>query len=279
MMPAMTNHLPPIPINDNILESALRLKRLGLPWSPHVGCFVWDREAVISAPSPFPKRVYFILNMRRFTTIFGSEENIQQRLVWVPTWHQAFQLCRRLGVGDIDTERIFDGKRLPSEEDGLLQVYDLIARQLAFSKAKGAEANRQQATTGAQGWIRRVIDAELGSLLHLPQDVRRHVQSVYAQTATAYLGWRRIQEKQAEDWVPPEATFDERLLSDLGHFYSDYQRLIKSAVAIRERIKRIQTIDPTKEPERLHRLIEELMASDHQDPGSEQILTHLMDSG
>ncbi len=279
MKSAKTDHFPPIPINDNILESALRLKRLGLPWSPHVGCFVWDREAVISAPSPFPKRVYFILNIRRFTNIFGSEEKMRQQLVWVPTWHQSFQLCRRLGVRHVETERMFDGKRLPSEEEGLMQAYDLIARQLASSEAKGAEANRQEAITGAQGWIRRVIDAELGSLAHLPQDVRRHVQSVYEQTAMAYLGWRRIQEEQPVDWVPPETTFDERLLSDLGHFYSDYQNLIKLMTVIRERIKRIQAIDPTKEPERWQRLIEELMASDHQHAGSGRILAHLMESG
>lgn len=279
MMSEKKDHFPPIPINDNVLERALRLKQLDLPWSPHVGCFVWDREAVITAASPFPKRVYFILNMRRFTKIFGSEENMRQQLVWVPTWHQAFQLCRRLGLSDIETERMFDGKRLPSEEEGLLQVYDLIAGQLASSKIKGTEANRQEAITGAKGWIRRVIEAELGSLAHLPQDVRCHVQSVYKQTAMAYLGWRRIQEEQPEGWVPPETTFDARLLSDLGHFYSDYQNLIKSIAVLRERVKCIQAIDPTKEPERLQRLIEELMASDHQHPGSGRILAHLMESG
>jgi hypothetical protein len=279
MMSAKTDHFPPIPINDNVLESALRLKRLGLPWSPHVGCFVWDREAVIAAPSPFPKRVYFILNMRRFAKIFGSEEKMRQQLVWVPTWHQAFRLCRRVGVSDIETERMFDSKRLPSTEEGLLQVYDLIARQLASSETKGAEANRPEAVTGAQRWIRRVTDAELGSLAHLPQEVRRHVQSVYEQTATAYLGWRRIQEEQPVDWVPPETTFDARLLSDLGHFYSDYQNLIKSMMVIRDKIKRIQAIDPTKEPERLQRSIADLMASDHPHAGPGRILAHLMDSG
>jgi hypothetical protein len=100
----------PIPINNSVLMSALRMKTNGLPWSPQVGCFVWDRESVIQAPSPFPKRVYFILSMPRFMKIFGSQEAMRKQLVWVPTWHQAYQLCRQLGVAASDT-RQSTGKR------------------------------------------------------------------------------------------------------------------------------------------------------------------------
>jgi hypothetical protein len=32
--------ITPIPINDTVLASALRLKHLGLSWSPHVGFFL-----------------------------------------------------------------------------------------------------------------------------------------------------------------------------------------------------------------------------------------------
>jgi hypothetical protein len=42
-----------------------------------MSAFFWDREAVIPAPSPFPQRVYFILNLRRFMAVFGSEEKMQ----------------------------------------------------------------------------------------------------------------------------------------------------------------------------------------------------------
>jgi hypothetical protein len=274
-----TDQLSPIPINDNVLENAFRLKKLGLPWSPQVGCFVWDREAVIPAPSPFPKRVYFILSMRRFTDVFGSEEKMRRQLVWVPTWHQAFQLCCRLGVTDVEAHRFFDCKGLPSGEEALLQVYALIARKLEPSAAKGPEGNRLEGTTDAQHWIRRVMETELGSLAQLPQKVLHRVQAVYDETGMVYLGWRRIQEQQPADWVPPETTFDARLLGDLSHFYSDYQNLIKSMTAIRERVKRIQAIDPSKEPEVYQRLIEELLASDHRNSGSGRILANLMEPG
>ncbi len=271
--------LLPIPIDDTVLAAAYRLKMLGLPWSPQVGCFVWDREAVISAPSPFPNRVYFILSIRRFTDIFGSQEKMRQQLVWVPTWHQAIQLCSRLGVADVDADQFVDGHRFTSGEDGLLRLYASIARQLEASTTESPAGARVDRDSAARLWIRRVMEEELGSLADLPHDVQLHVQSVYDETGMAYLGWRRIQDRQHEDWIPPETAFDASMLSDLGHFYSDYQNLIKSMTAIKERVKRLQAIDPSKEPDRFQRLIEDLLASHRRDSGSGKILAHLMESG
>ncbi len=269
----------PIPVDDTVLAAAFRLKMLGLPWSPQVGCFVWDREAVISAPSPFPNRVYFILSMRRFTDIFGSEENMRQQLVWVPTWHQAVQLCSRLGVTDADADRTFDGRGFTWGEDGLLQVYALIARQLESSLADKPAGARVERTSDEKRWIGGVMEAEVGSLARLPQAIQCRVQSVYEEIGMAYLGWRRIQEEQSADWIPPETTFDARLLSDLGHFYSDYQHVIRSMTKLRERIRLIQSFDPSTAPDAYQRLIEELLESNHPDSGPARILTHLMDPG
>ncbi len=271
--------LLPLPIDDTILAAAFRLKTLGLPWSPQVGCFVWDRNAVISAPSPFPKRVYFILNMRRFTDIFGSEENMRRQLVWVPTWHQAVQLCSRLGVAEVDADRFSDGKGFASGEDGLLRLYARIARQLESPVANASSVTRGEQNADEKRWIGRVMEAEVGSLAHLPQAIQRRVQSAYEDVGAAYLGWRRIQEERPADWIPPETTFDARLLSDLGHFYSDYQHGIRAMTTLRERIRRIQAIDPATAPDDHRRAIEELLGSDHPDAGPGQILAHLMDPG
>jgi len=76
------------------------MKELGLAWRPHVGCFVWDPEGHIASESPFPNRVYFILSLPRFVDIFGSVEQIVQKLVWLPTWHQARLLCQHMNIVD-----------------------------------------------------------------------------------------------------------------------------------------------------------------------------------
>lgn len=92
--------LAPIPFDERLLAAALEMKTLGLAWHPHVGCFVWDVARCIQPDSPFPSHVYFVLSLPRFIDIFGSLEAMQERLVWVPTWHQARLLSRRVGVTD-----------------------------------------------------------------------------------------------------------------------------------------------------------------------------------
>jgi hypothetical protein len=73
------------------------MKTKGLRFRPHAGCFVWDPENRISVPSPFPNRVYFILNLGRFESIFGSLEAVEADLVWIPTETQAREIIRNLG--------------------------------------------------------------------------------------------------------------------------------------------------------------------------------------
>ena len=90
--------LAPLPFDEDLCELAGTLKRDGLPWRPHVGCFVWDPDVCIEPASPFPHRIYFILSLPRFVAILGSIEAIQQKMVWLPTWHQARLLCRQYGI-------------------------------------------------------------------------------------------------------------------------------------------------------------------------------------
>ena len=92
--------LAPIPFEQRPLELALKLKKAGLKWQPHVGCFAWDRERLIQPDSPFPNHVYFILSLPRFLDLFGSLSTIENEMVWIPTWHQARILCRRMGIDD-----------------------------------------------------------------------------------------------------------------------------------------------------------------------------------
>ena len=98
--------LAPIPFGEQTCRLASDLKELGLDWQPHVGCFVWDPQKVIKVESSFPGRIYFILSLPRFLEIFGSTENMVEKLVWLPTWHQARILCKQLGVNDSDLEYV-----------------------------------------------------------------------------------------------------------------------------------------------------------------------------
>ena len=122
--------LAPIPFDNRTCKLALELKRLGLPWRPHVGCFVWDPERFISYPSPFPNQIYFILSLPRFLDIFGSTENIEAKLVWLPTWHQAGLLCQKMDVCADDLYQSSQLAKAFSADDGIYQLYEWIAEGL-----------------------------------------------------------------------------------------------------------------------------------------------------
>jgi hypothetical protein len=122
--------IAPIPFDQKHLQLAREMKQRGLAWKPHVGCFVWDYDEHIKAESPFPMRVYFILSLPRFITIFGSLEAIEDKLVWLPTWHQARLLAMRLGVSHEKMSGFWGPDSVPSPGDDLLGMYRLIVGAL-----------------------------------------------------------------------------------------------------------------------------------------------------
>jgi hypothetical protein len=127
--------LAPMTFDDQTCQLAHHIKRLGINWQPHVGCFVWDPDKFISADSPFPHRIYFILSLPRFIDIFGSREAIAEKLVWLPTWHQARLLCRRLKVPDGAVTNISQSRTSLSAGEELHKMYELIID--ALQKGQG----------------------------------------------------------------------------------------------------------------------------------------------
>ena len=111
-------------------QLAQEIKRLGIKWQPHVGCFVWDPDHTIEVDSPFPHRIYFILSLPRFIDIFGSLEAIAEKLVWLPTWHQARLLCNQLNVPDDVVAAIWQVENTFSTGEELHAIYQLIIAAL-----------------------------------------------------------------------------------------------------------------------------------------------------
>ena len=122
----MESDLPPTPFGRDHRELALRLKQAGLAWKPHTGCFVWDREGLIPADSPFPDRVYFILNLGHFLRLLGTAERVRERLVWLPTWHQARLSAERLGVDGKALRDIWEGGETLKPGEELLRLYEIL---------------------------------------------------------------------------------------------------------------------------------------------------------
>ena len=68
-------------------------------------------KGYIEVSSPFPGRIYFILNLGHFLKLFETLDEIAEKLTWLPTWHQAFLLCEKLGVDPKDVAAIWQTDR------------------------------------------------------------------------------------------------------------------------------------------------------------------------
>jgi hypothetical protein len=124
------------PFTRSHVELAREMKRLGLDWQPHVGCFVWDSDGRIAVDSPFPERIYFILSLPRFIDMFGSREAVAEALVWLPTWHQARLLCRRYDVADERVAAIWAGNPAIDPGRELIDLYGLLIEALKERKPR-----------------------------------------------------------------------------------------------------------------------------------------------
>ena len=115
-----------MPFDTQTCQLAQEMKRLGIDWRPHVGCFVWDPDNAIEVDSPFPHRIYFVLSLPRFINIFGSLEAVAEKLVWLPTWHQARLLCTQLNIPDEVIAAIWQDGSVFSTGEELHKIYQLI---------------------------------------------------------------------------------------------------------------------------------------------------------
>jgi len=123
--------IAPIPFTDQVFQTAKLMKEKGLKWQPHVGCFVWDEKQIIEVSSPFPNRVYFILNLGHFLKRFETIENIAEKLVWLPTWHQARQICKQLNIADEKILHVIQSSNLSEPGSELIGLYRLISEALS----------------------------------------------------------------------------------------------------------------------------------------------------
>ncbi|MFZ2087168.1 MAG: hypothetical protein WAU47_01225 [Desulfobaccales bacterium] len=122
--------LAPTPFEERHCLRAMHLKEAGLRWKPHAGCFVWDREGVIQVPSPFPRQIYFILNLGRFLELFETIENLMAKLVWLPTWHQARLLAGLMGIDVKEIYGIRSSGSIETPEDELHLLYEILLAKL-----------------------------------------------------------------------------------------------------------------------------------------------------
>lgn len=88
--------------SDAELSLAEQLHPLwGDRWQPAVGHYVLDVRSLVTKPSPFQERVYFVLNYDYFIDLVGGLETFKRSMVWLPTWEQCRCLVRDLDLPSV----------------------------------------------------------------------------------------------------------------------------------------------------------------------------------
>ena len=118
--------------NDEILL-ARELRAQGLPWEPRAGHYVYDETGFCKQPSPFQKKVYFILNYNYFMKTVGGVERFKEIMLWLPTWDDARELLRRFEVSDQEILACLKKHEAIERGTERIALYELIASQLTGS--------------------------------------------------------------------------------------------------------------------------------------------------
>lgn len=110
---------------------AHELKAAGMPWTPTVGHYVWDRNELIQHASPFHGRVYFILELKHFLRRCRSMDHLTASMVWLPTWEQAREILRDRGIDDDQVADHLNATNALRSHTERTQLYRLILRTFA----------------------------------------------------------------------------------------------------------------------------------------------------
>jgi hypothetical protein len=117
--------------NQRHIDLARELQSLRLPWTPAVGHYVYDVYGKIQQASPIQDRVFLIHDRDEFLKRAGGSEPFKQLMVWLPTWNDAREILRSLGVADADVELELVRKAAIADGTELLSLYELIAQRLS----------------------------------------------------------------------------------------------------------------------------------------------------
>lgn len=112
------------------IELAIKLKNLGLEWTPSAGHYIYDVSGALRPSSPFQNGVYFLLDLDCFLRAVGDLGEFKRLMVWLPTWEHAREILRYLKVSDAEIVAELGRKRAISNRSELSCLYRLIEHSL-----------------------------------------------------------------------------------------------------------------------------------------------------
>ena len=109
------------------IEMARHLRQLGLNWEPRAGHYVYDETGFCQKGSPFQDRVYFYDYL---ISQVGGVDRFKQIMLWLPTWHDARETLRSLGVSDAEVNTELQKHGAIENQRELLSLCEMIAGRI-----------------------------------------------------------------------------------------------------------------------------------------------------
>jgi hypothetical protein len=116
--------------SDDEIHRAIELRSLNIPWTVAPGMYIYDSDKRIKPGSPFQPHVYFLLDINCFDAYFGSRQELQDSVTWLPTWYDARKKLTELKVEDKRIAYHFAARNSIVRKTELVDLYELIASAL-----------------------------------------------------------------------------------------------------------------------------------------------------
>ena len=108
--------------------------------------------------------------------------------------------------------------------------------------------------------IETAITSTLGNIDALPDGVVVQIRDVYREFIPAYLEMIRIRDNRPKKWQPDTLVIEPDVADDMGHFYSDYQHLVRRFHEVNRQVKQLLTLNRKKDPHRYDALVEQIIS-------------------
>ena len=112
------------------IKLAIRLRELGIPWSVKPGIYIYDHDSKIKPGSPFQEHVYYLLDPGCFDDYFGSRDELQSSVTWLPTWRDAREKLAELKVENKRIAYHIAARNSLIKSTELLDLYELLESAL-----------------------------------------------------------------------------------------------------------------------------------------------------
>jgi hypothetical protein len=125
------------------IQAARQLRDLGIHWEPQAGQYVLDESGVFDEPSPIQDNVHLIHDLRELLGQAGSIRDVKTSMCWLPTWREARQILRSMGLSDLRILAALVKSDALENGSELLVLYQLIAEQLRPRKSSPPAEDNQ----------------------------------------------------------------------------------------------------------------------------------------